>query len=64
MSKPKGVSPRETVSRVLQSAGLRVAGARGARVANRVSEAIGCGRIHLCDRPHCEDCAPLQPVKD
>lgn len=59
-SGPRGVSTRETVSRVLQATGLRVAGERGAKVANRVSEAIGCGRIDVCDNPGCEDCAPVR----
>jgi hypothetical protein len=49
---------RELVSRRLQQAGLTVAGERGAKVANRVSEALGCGRIHLCSDPACQDCAP------
>jgi hypothetical protein len=38
---------RELVSRRLQQAGLTVAGEPGARVANWVSEAIGCGRISV-----------------
>lgn len=40
---------RELVSRRLQQAGLTVAGERGARIANRVSEAIGCGRIDITE---------------
>jgi hypothetical protein len=48
---------RELVSRRLQQAGLTVAGEPGARVANWVSEAIGCGRIQLCNDPGCQDCA-------
>lgn len=38
---------RELVSRRLQQAGLTVAGEPGARAANWVSEAIGCGRISV-----------------
>lgn len=54
----EGTSRREQVSRGLQSAGLTVAGERGARAANVVSERIGCGRIDLCDDPSCSGCAP------
>lgn len=54
----QGASAPERVSRHLQAAGQRVAGERGGRIANRVSEAIGCGRIDLCDNPDCPNCAP------
>ncbi|MGW0920124.1 hypothetical protein ACWD3J_14040 [Streptomyces sp. NPDC002755] len=49
---------REAVARRLQQTGLTVAGERGGRAANRVSEALGCGRIDLCSDPTCLDCAP------
>lgn len=55
-----GTSRREQVARHLQAAGRQVAGERGSRIANRVSEAIGCGRINICDDPTCEDCAPVR----
>lgn len=55
-----GTTRREQVSRRLQAAGRQVAGERGGRIANRVSEAIGCGRIELCNDPACQDCAPTQ----
>lgn len=52
------MSGREYTARRLQQIGRNIAGERGGRVANRVSEAIGCGRIDYCDRPDCPDCAP------
>ena len=55
-----GTTRREQVARHLQAAGRQVAGERGGRVANRVSEALGCGRIDTCDDPTCQDCAPIQ----
>jgi hypothetical protein len=57
-SNDSGASGRELVARHLQRAGATVAGGRGRQVANRVSEAIGCGRIEMCDDPNCLDCAP------
>ncbi|MFF1547128.1 hypothetical protein [Streptomyces sp. NPDC058291] len=57
-SNPEAPAGREVVARRLQQAGLTVAGERGGRAANRVSEALGCGRIDLCNDPNCLDCAP------
>ncbi|WP_318201064.1 hypothetical protein [Streptomyces sp. SCL15-4] len=54
------MSTRELTARRLQQIGRTVAGERGGRVANRVSEAIGCGRIELCDDPSCPNCAPIE----
>ena len=48
----------ERIARRLQQAGRNLAGERGGRIANRISEAIGCGRIGLCDNPDCPNCAP------
>ncbi len=59
-SSTEGTSTREQISRHLQATGQRIAGERGGRIANRVSEAIGCGRIELCDNPTCPDCAPTK----
>ncbi|MFE4420407.1 hypothetical protein [Streptomyces sp. NPDC056817] len=50
---------REVVARRLQQAGRSVAGERGSRVANRISDAIGCGRIELCGDPNCPNCGPV-----
>jgi hypothetical protein len=55
----KGASASELTSRHLQRIGRTVAGERGSRIANRVSEAIGCGRIDICDDPNCPNCAPV-----
>lgn len=54
------MDPRERVSRRLQQAGHAVARERGGQIANRISEAIGCGRIDLCNDPACPDCAPVE----
>jgi hypothetical protein len=54
----KAPTGREAVARRLQQAGLTVAGEHGSRAANRVSQALGCGRIELCDNPTCQNCAP------
>lgn len=54
------MSGRELVCRRLQQAGRTVAGERGSQLANRVSEAIGCGRIDVCGNPDCEACAPVR----
>ncbi|MGW6222233.1 hypothetical protein ACWF8U_20385 [Streptomyces olivaceus] len=58
--KTNQMDPREGIARRLQQIGLTVAGERGSRAANRVSKAIGCGRITLCDAPNCPDCAPVK----
>lgn len=55
----ESMSGRELIARRLQQAGRNVAGERGGRIANRVSEAIGCGRIDLCNDPNCPNCAPI-----
>ena len=51
-----GTCARERISRSLHAAGQVIAGDRGWRAANAVSEAIGCGRIEFCDDPNCPDC--------
>ncbi|MDQ0809853.1 hypothetical protein QFZ63_001567 [Streptomyces sp. B3I7] len=53
----EAMSPRELTARRLQQVGRTLAGERGSRIANRVSEAIGCGRIELCDNPDYPNCA-------
>lgn len=58
-SDSKGASARELTSRHLQRIGRTVAGERGGRIANRVSSAIGCGSVDICDDPNCENCAPV-----
>jgi hypothetical protein len=55
-----GASTRELTARHLQAIGRTVAGERGGQIANRVSEAIGCGTVTYCDDPACTDCAPTQ----
>lgn len=61
---PDAPSAREMTSRRLQQIGLTVAGETGARIANKVSEAIGCGRIEpLCDDPSCFYCE-RRPIDD
>ncbi|MFI1865811.1 hypothetical protein [Streptomyces jumonjinensis] len=47
----------ERAARRIQAVGLTVAGERGGRVANKVSGALGYGRVELCDDPACPDCA-------
>jgi hypothetical protein len=54
----EAMSTRELTARRIQQIGRNLAGDRGGRIANRVSEAIGCGRIDLCDDPNCPNCAP------
>lgn len=54
------MDPRERVCRRLQQAGNAVARERGSRIANRISEAIGCGSIDPCDDPACPDCARVE----
>ncbi|MFE4613736.1 hypothetical protein ACFRK5_36150 [Streptomyces niveus] len=56
-----GVSRAETATRVITAAGRTVAGDRvGGRAANAITEALGLGRIDLCDDPTCENCAPVR----
>lgn len=63
MSKNKsnnGVTVTETAARTIQAAGRTIAGERGGRVANRITETLGLGRIDICDDPTCADCAPVK----
>lgn len=53
---PDDMDRREKVARGLQAIGLTVAGETGGKVANKISEAIGCGRIKTCDDPNCPNC--------
>ena len=55
-----GASNRELIARHLQARGRSTAGERGGQIANRISEAIGCGSITYCDNPTCPNCAPTQ----
>jgi hypothetical protein len=55
-----GISNREAVSRQLQRAGRVVAGETGGRVANKISKAIRCGTVDICDDPACQNCAPVR----
>jgi hypothetical protein len=57
-SSTQGTTTREQVSRHLQATGQRLAGERGGRIANKISEAIGCGSVTRCDRTDCPNCAP------
>lgn len=52
------MDPREVIARRLQQAGRAVAGERGSRAANAVSQVLGCGRIEICNDPSCPNCAP------
>ncbi|MEV7492203.1 hypothetical protein AB0O08_15790 [Streptomyces anulatus] len=54
--KTSGVSAAETAARTVQTAGQRIAGERGGRAANRVTSALGLGRISYCNKPNCLDC--------
>ncbi|WP_255951576.1 hypothetical protein [Streptomyces odontomachi] len=54
--RPEDMSRREYVCRRMQQAGRTVAGERGGRIANRVSGALGIGRIETCDNPDCPAC--------
>ncbi|MFB6591659.1 MULTISPECIES: hypothetical protein [Streptomyces] len=58
MSRMKGASLAEVVTRHLHAAGRTVAGENGGRAANAVTSAVGLGRIDICDHPACPDCAP------
>ena len=55
-----GASNRELLARHLQATGQRLASERGGQIANRVSQALGCGSISYCDNPTCPNCAPTQ----
>lgn len=54
--KTAGVSPAETATRTIQAAGQKIAGERGGKAANRVTSALGLGRIEHCNKPDCPDC--------
>ncbi|MEI5032435.1 hypothetical protein RB201_04340 [Streptomyces sp. S1A(2023)] len=54
--KTSGVSAAETAARTVQAAGQKVAGERGGRAANKVTAALGLGRISYCNKPDCPDC--------
>ncbi|MEV5619421.1 hypothetical protein [Streptomyces bacillaris] len=54
--KASGVSAAETATRTVQAVGRTVAGERGGKAANKVTSALGLGRIEICDRPDCRDC--------
>lgn len=54
--KSSGVSTAETAARTVQAAGQKIAGERGGRAANKVTSALGLGRIDHCNKPECSDC--------
>ncbi|AWL34177.1 hypothetical protein B9S66_19245 [Streptomyces sp. SM17] len=58
MSRTKGASLAEVVTRHLHAAGRTIAGEKGGRAANTITSAVGLGRIDICDHPACTDCAP------
>ncbi|MFE7518386.1 hypothetical protein [Streptomyces halstedii] len=49
-------SPAEVVTRSAQVVGRTVAGDRGGKAANKVTGALGLGRIEACNDPKCTDC--------
>jgi hypothetical protein len=55
----QGVTTAETATRTIQAAGRTLAGDRGERIANRVTETLRLGRIDTCTNPTCKDCAPV-----
>lgn len=61
----RDMSRTEAACRRIHSAGHTVAGARGRRVANRITEAAGLGRVDWCDGPNCGDpaCQDCLPAK-
>ncbi|MFH9804932.1 hypothetical protein ACH4M0_22215 [Streptomyces albidoflavus] len=58
MSRIKGASLAEVVTRHLHAAGRTIAGEKGGRAANTITSAVGLGRIEICGNPACPDCAP------
>ncbi|RZD82512.1 hypothetical protein [Streptomyces albidoflavus] len=58
MSRIKGASLAEVVTRHLHAAGRTIAGEKGGRAANTITSAVGLGRIDICGNPACTDCAP------
>ncbi|KLJ00891.1 hypothetical protein [Streptomyces sp. KE1] len=58
MSRTKGASLAEVVTRHLHAAGRTIAGEKGGRAANTITSAVGLGRIDICGNPACPDCAP------
>ncbi|MBV1955956.1 hypothetical protein ACF1A4_14320 [Streptomyces albidoflavus] len=58
MSRTKGASLAEVVTRHLHAAGRTIAGEKGGRASNTITSAVGLGRIDICDHPACPDCAP------
>lgn len=49
-------SPSEVATRSAQVVGRTIAGDRGGRAANKVTDALGLGRIEACNDPKCSDC--------
>ncbi|MFE5958919.1 hypothetical protein [Streptomyces rubiginosohelvolus] len=49
-------SAAEVATRSAQAVGRTVAGDRGGKVANKVTGALGLGRIEQCADPKCSDC--------
>lgn len=55
-SRKSTTSTSEVVTRSAQAVGRTVAGDRGGRAANKVTGALGLGRIETCADPKCTDC--------
>lgn len=49
-------SAAEVATRSAQAVGRTVAGDKGGEVANKVTGALGLGRIEQCTDPKCSDC--------
>ncbi|MFD3999878.1 hypothetical protein [Streptomyces rubiginosohelvolus] len=49
-------SAAEVATRSAQAVGRTVAGDKGGEVANKVTGALGLGRIEQCADPKCSDC--------
>ncbi|WP_406399658.1 hypothetical protein [Streptomyces uncialis] len=56
-----GARRAETATRHIHATIRRIFGEAGNNAANTITDRVlGLGRIDICDRPDCEDCAPIQ----
>lgn len=55
-----GEKAAEEIVRTVHYVGVKVGGKRGSRVANRITEAAGLGRIEMCDDLNCTECEPTR----
>lgn len=55
-SRKNSTSAAEIATRSAQAVGRTVAGDKGGEVANKVTGALGLGRIEQCADPKCSDC--------